>query len=251
MAEANKALLGFLCLNETAAIASDSGYNISETPLLSTVGPAKIPNQNVSYVAVIGSSPEVQGNITAAGTATGFSAAHDVDVTETNVNFTGSHMDTITLNLIQTGVVMAFSFLLVGIALRMRGVRRLINPAAFANQPQVGSAASAARRLQSTPGDSDPTALLSSLAPGGQEALEMNVFIAWFRRNVQQIVGGAVQEVQTSATGDVASCVTIEKALQVAADLQNLVLPDLELEPYDQLVNSLQKAHPAGGECGV
>ena len=247
--EANEALLVLLCRNATAATVTAPGYDFSQAPLLSQslqkLGKRQAPNSY--WLAAL-----------AASVLGGFVCAGIIGLVSKAVNETIT-----TYNLVSVGLVVAFSTLVAASFNRCQQVGRLDGPANRIEGAANAAVGGAAAVLP------NPIQVLGVVAPGGQEAVAQNAFIAWFRRNLQRIVTGAVREAvdeaiseitsntfgtpvgtdsdhYQSANGDTESCLSVEDATRASEELQNLFSPDLELEPLQQLEDSVNEERPTG-----
>ena len=261
MKEANEALLVLLCRNATAPIVTAPGYDFSQAPLIPPSSLQKLGKRQTPgsyWLALIAGS--ALGGLSCAGIVAGLSEAIDHALG--------------TYTVVSVGVVVGFSAIVTGAILRCQAVGRLDSAANRLDrrigQPVAGAAGAAAAAMP------NPVQVLDRVAPGGREAVVQNAFIAWFRKNLQRIVSGAVQEAVDeaiseiasnafgtplgeqsdeyhSANGDIESCLTVEEAASAAGDLQNLFSQELELQPFHDLDDSLNEERPTGaaGQCVV
>lgn len=265
MKEANEALLVLLCRNATAPIVTAPGYDYSQAPLIPPSSLQKLGKRQTPgsyWLALIAGS--ALGGLSCAGIVAGLSEAIDHALG--------------TYTVVSVGVVVGFSAIVSGAILRCQAVGRLDSAANRLDrrigQPVAGAAnAAAGAAAAALP---NPVQVLDRVAPGGREAVVQNAFIAWFRKNLQRIVSGAVQEAVDealseiasnafgtpmgdvsddyySANGDIESCLTVEEASRAAGELQNLFSQELEMQPLQQLEDSMNEERPtgAGAQCVV
>ena len=266
MKEANQALLVLLCRNATAPVVTAPGYDFSQTPIIPPSSLQKLGKRQTAgayWLALVAGS--VVGGISCAGLVAAVSEALDKSITAYNV--------------VSVAVVVGFAAIVSGAILRCQAVGRLDNTAnridRRVRQPVAGAAGAAAGAAAAAL--PNPVQVLDAVAPGGREAVVQNSFIAWFRKNLQRIVSGAVQEAVDEALseiasnafgtpqgadsdeyysaggGDVESCLTMSEAAEAAGDLQNLFSQELELQPLQQLEDATNEERPtgAGAQCVV